>query len=462
MKKFPLVITGGKIVTAEKAFDGDVAIANDKIVAVDTGLADYGAEVIDASGKYLLPGGIDVHTHLSLAYGDITSSDDFASGTIAAACGGTTAIIDYTAHTKGQSIYEAAAIRRSQAEGQAVIDYGLHVVVTDVNDHVVAEIPHMIAQGYSSFKMFTAYEAMRVNDEALLVVLNKAKDQGGLVCVHAENHHMINYMVKQLIAAGKVTPKYHGISRPALAEAEAAGRVIKLAKFLDAPIYIVHLSCQQSLVEVALARAEGYPVFAETCPQYLLLSDTCYNQPGFFGAKYVMSPPLRSVEDQLKLWQGLAQGTLQVIATDHCPFNFKGQKDLGQDNFTKIPNGIPGIETRMALIYSNGVGQGKISLTQFAAITATNPAKIFGLYPEKGTIAIGSDADIVVFDPKLEKTITREILNENVDYTPYEGFKVIGFPLMTIARGKVVAKAGKFVGQPGAGRFVKRKAPILI
>lgn len=462
MAKFPLVVTGGEIVTATKVFVGDIAIENGKIAAIDTNLADFGAEVIDASRKYLLPGGIDVHTHLSLACGDIISSDDFVSGTIAAACGGTTTIIDYTAHATGQSLAGAAALRRSQADSLAVIDYGLHIVITDVNDRIMAEIPEMIAQGYPSFKLFTAYDNMRVDDEALMMVLNQTKNHGGLACVHAENHHMINYMVKKLVAAGKIAPQYHGMSRPVLAEAEAVGRVIKLAAFLDAPIYIVHLSCRESLVEVLRARANGHQVLAETCPQYLLLSDACYNQPGFLGAKYVMSPPLRPAQNQPVLWEGLAQGVLQVVATDHCPFNFKGQKDLGQDIFTRIPNGIPGIETRMALIYSSGVKQGRISLNQFAAVTATYPAKIFGLYPQKGTIAIGSDADIVIFDPKLEKTITQEILNENVDYTPYEGFKVTGYPVMTIARGQIIAKDGKFTGQPGAGRFLKRKAPVFI
>lgn len=460
MSYFDLVIKEGTIVTSAESFKADLAVKDGKIAAIGLSLAQYGRKVIEAKGKYLFPGGIDVHTHLAMPCGDLVTSDDFSSGTIAAACGGTTTIIDFANQTKGRPLAETAESWHKKAEGKAVIDYSFHITICDMNDRTLREMPVMIDRGYSSFKLFTTYDALRVNDYDLMKALEQAATHGGLVCVHAENHYIIDYLVKQFQTARKGEPKYHALSRPPLAEGEATGRVIKLARLVKAPLYIVHLSCQEALWEVVRAREDGFPVMAETCPQYLLLSSQSYEEPDFQGAKYVMSPPLRNPENQPVLWNGLARGKIQVVATDHCPFNFKGQKDLGRDCFSKIPNGAPGIEARMALLYSFGVAQGKLSLQKFVEITATNPAKIFGLYPEKGTLAIGSDADMVLFDPALERVISKEILHENVDYTPYEGFKVKGFPVTTIAGGEVIVENGRFIGRPGTGKFLKRKHPV--
>ena len=459
---YELLIKGGTIVTATDTYVADVAVKDGKIVLIGSGLAGDAATVIDAGGKYVLPGGIDVHTHLDMPFGGTVSSDDFETGTKAAAHGGTTTVVDFAIQGKGQTLTETAAAWQRKAEGRAVIDYGLHLAVTDATDSVLEEMAVMIAQGYSSFKLFMTYDGMRVNDDVLMKALIKTKEHGGLVCVHAENYYVIDYLVKKFLSEGKTDPPYHARSRPVLAEAEATGRAVKLAKLVNAPLYIVHLSCQEALAEVEQARGAGYPIMAETCPQYLLLSEDNYQEPDFQGAKYVMSPPLRPRSNQSVLWQALAQGKLQVVATDHCPFFFKGQKEMGRESFAKIPNGAPGIEARLVLMHEYGTGQGKFSIQKFVEITATNPAKIFGLYPEKGTIAIGSDADVVIFDPKEERTITKDMLHENVDYTPYQGFKVKGFPITTIANGQIVVDHGHFMGRPGAGRFIKRKTPIII
>ena len=462
MKKFDLVIKDGIIVTAADVFNGDIAIKGGKISAIGENLAQYGTEILNADGKYLFPGGIDVHTHLDMPLGATVTQDDFATGTIAAACGGTTTIIDFAIQGKGQTLAATAQIWREKAAGKAVVDYGFHIAITDMNEDILAEMPAMIAKGYPSFKLFMTYDGLRVNDDVLLKALLQTKAHGGLVCVHAENYYIIDYLVKEFAATGKAEPKYHALSRPPLAEGEATGRAVKLARLAEAPLYIVHLSCREALAEVARAREEGFPVMAETCPQYLLLSYDNYEEPGFEGAKYVMSPPLRPRDNQPVLWDGLISGKLQAVATDHCPFNFKGQKEMGRKFFGKIPNGAPGIESRMALLYSEGVGRGKITLQKFVEITATNPAKIFGLYPQKGDLAVGSDADIIIFDPELKVTIGRSVLHENVDYTPYEGFKVKGFPVATIARGKVIVERGQFLGRPGSGCFLERKSPVVL
>lgn len=462
MPELDLLIKGGTIVTASDSYVADVAVKDGKVVLIGQGLNLPARATVDAGGKYLFPGGVDVHTHLDMPFGGTVSQDDFATGTIAAACGGTTTIVDFAIQGKGQTLAETAQNWQEKATGKAVIDYGFHIAITDMNEDILAEIPSMIAKGYPSFKLFMTYDGLRVNDDVLLKALLQTKAHGGLVCVHAENYYIIDYLVKEFAATGKVEPKYHALSRPPLAEGEATGRAVKLARLAEAPLYIVHLSCREALAEVARAREEGFPVMAETCPQYLLLSYDNYEEPGFEGAKYVMSPPLRPRDNQPVLWDGLGSGKLQAVATDHCPFNFKGQKEMGREFFGKIPNGAPGIESRMALLYSEGVGRGKITLQKFVEITATNPAKIFGLYPQKGDLAVGSDADIIIFDPEMEVTIGKSILHENVDYTPYEGFKVKGFPVATIARGKVIVEKGQFLGQPGSGCFLERKSPVVL
>lgn len=462
MKEFDLLIKGGRLVTASDSYLADIAIADGKICLIGENLTYSAKTVVDAAGKYVLPGGIDVHTHMDMPFGGTVASDDFASGTIAAACGGTTTIVDFAIQPKGATLAETTALWQQKAAGKAVIDYSFHIAITDMNEAIMAEMPQAIADGCSSFKLFMTYDGLRVTDDTLLKALQIAKTHGGLVCVHAENYYVIDHLVKTYLAENKTEPIYHALSRPNLAEAEAVSRAITMADLAAAPLYIVHLSCQESLSLIKAARSSGKAIMAETCPQYLLLDEDRYREPDFNGAKYVMSPPLRTKESQEPLWRGLAQGDLQAVATDHCPFFFKGQKEMGREFFGKIPNGAPGVETRMPLLFGIGVRDGKISLNKLVEITATNPAKIFGMYPQKGTLAVGSDADIVIFDPARECTITKDILHERVDYTPYEGFAVQGYPIMTIAGGQVVAQNGEFVGRNGAGRFIKRAAPILV
>ncbi|MDR3565160.1 MAG: dihydropyrimidinase [Negativicutes bacterium] len=461
MAAYDLLIKGGTIVTAGDVYDGDVAVIDGKIVLIGKNLDVSALQVIDATGKYLLPGGIDVHTHLDMPFGGTVTADDFFTGGAAAACGGTTTVVDFAIQGKDQTLAETIDTWLTKA-GDCPIDYGLHVAVTNMNDAVIAEMPEVIAAGFPSFKLFMTYDGLRVTDDVLMKALLVAKEHGGLVSVHAENYYVIDYYTKEFQKTGKIEPKYHALSRPPLAEGEATARAIRLAKLVEAPLYIVHLSCEESLKEVVRAREEGQPVMAETCPQYLVLSYDNYEEPDFNGAKYVMSPPLRPRENQEPLWQALKKGDLQVVATDHCSFNFKGQKELGREFFGKIPNGAPGIETRMPVLYSKGVGENRFDLQRFVALTATNPAKIFGLYPQKGTIAVGSDADIVVFDPTAKRTISKEILHENVDYTPYEGISVTGYPVATVARGTIIAQGGKFTGKAGDGRLIRRKKPQII
>ncbi|KGI39652.1 dihydropyrimidinase [Clostridium tetani] len=455
MQNFDTIIKNGTIVTASDTYKGDIGIKDGKLVQIGLDLEDSGKKIIDAGDKYIFPGGIDPHTHMDMPFGGTFSSDDFLTGTKAAACGGTTTIVDFAVQPKGKTLKETTKIWREKADNKACIDYGIHIAITDMNDEILEEMEEVIKEGYSSFKLFMTYEGMRVEDDTLMRALMKARDKGGVICVHAENHYVIDYFIKKLLKEGKTKPKYHAISRPELCEGEAAGRAIKLAEICGAPLYIVHNSCEASVSEVERARKLGYPIMGETCPQYLLLSYENYEEEGFNGAKYVMSPPLRDKKNWEHIWKALSKDTLQVVATDHCPF-FMEQKRMGIDSFNKIPNGAPGVELRMSLMYTYGVLEDRISLQRFVEVTSTNAAKIFGMYPQKGTIAVGSDADLIIFDPNKEIEIKEENLNENVDYTPYEGFKLKGYPVMTLLRGEVIAKNGKFVGQKGVGKFVKR------
>ncbi|AVP54314.1 dihydropyrimidinase [Clostridium tetani] len=455
MQNFDTIIKNGTIVTASDTYKGDIGIKDGKVVQIGLDLEDSGKKIIDAGDKYIFPGGIDPHTHMDMPFGGTFSSDDFLTGTKAAACGGTTTIVDFAVQPKGKTLKETTKIWREKADNKACIDYGIHIAITDMNDEILEEMEEVIKEGYSSFKLFMTYEGMRVEDDTLMRALMKARDKGGVICVHAENHYVIDYFIKKLLKEGKTEPKYHAISRPELCEGEAAGRAIKLAEICGAPLYIVHNSCEASVSEIERARKLGYPIMGETCPQYLLLSYENYEEEGFNGAKYVMSPPLRDKKNWEHIWKALSKDTLQVVATDHCPF-FMEQKRMGIDSFNKIPNGAPGVELRMSLMYTYGVLEDRISLQRFVEVTSTNAAKIFGMYPQKGTIAVGSDADLIIFDPNKEIEIKEENLNENVDYTPYEGFKLKGYPVMTLLRGEVIAKNGKFVGQKGVGKFVKR------
>ncbi|MGI8783484.1 MAG: dihydropyrimidinase [Acidobacteriota bacterium] len=454
------LIQHGTVVTATDQYRGDVLIEGERISIVGTSLdpSIYNPDqIVDAAGKYVLPGGIDVHTHLDMPFGGSTSADDFLSGTTAAAHGGTTSVVDFAIQYKGQTLRQAYETWMGKAEGRAVIDYGFHMIITDLNPNVEKEMDQMVAEGVTSFKLFMAYPGVFMLDDASIFrALLRTRENGGTICMHAENGGVIDVLVQRALAEGKRAPKYHALTRPARAEAEATHRAIALAEIAGVPIYIVHLSAAEALEMVTEARDRGLPAYAETCPQYLFLSYDNYEEPGFDGAKYVMSPPLRPREMQQHLWRGLAFDDLQVISTDHCPFCMKEQKEIGRDDFSKIPNGAPGIETRMSLVFDGGVRAGRISLNRFVQLTATAPAKIFGLFPRKGTIAPGSDADLIVFDPEREVTLRHKDLHMKVDYNPYEGRRVQGATDVVFSRGELIVDNGKFVGRAGRGNFIRR------
>lgn len=461
MFTYDLLIKNGKIVTSGDCYIADIGIKNGKIKDISDEIAlDKAKKVFDASGKVVMPGGIDVHTHLDMPFGGTYSSDNFETGTKAAAIGGTTSIIDYAVQPKDKTLNETIDIWNEKAKGKAVIDYGFHLAVTKLNDTTREELPKLLKNGFPSFKVFMVYDGMRLRDGELMEILKIAKDNDGLVCVHAENYDSINYRIEGLLAEGKTEPIYHAVSRPQKCEAEATNRAVKLAEMLDAPIYIVHVSNGEASDIITNSRKQGFKTMGETCPQYLLLSIDNYREEDFNGAKYVMSPPLRESFNQELLWDDLRLGGLQSIATDHCPF-FMDQKRMGENDFTKIPNGAPGIEARMALIHHFGVNGGHISMERFVELTSSNPAKIFGMYPQKGTIAVNSDADIVIFDTDKEVTISIDNLHEEVDYTPYEGFKVKGYPIATFSRGELIAENGEYLGDEGRGLLLKRGKPEI-
>src|SRR5262244_2147238 len=454
------LVENGNIVTAVDSYVADILIDGETITMIGKDLSTVVGSVdktIDATGKLVIPGGVDPHTHMDLPFGGTSSSDDFETGTRAAAFGGTTTIIDFAVQYKGQALNEALDAWFAKAEGKATADYAFHMICTDLPDDRLPELKAMISQGVTSFKLFMAYPGVfLVDDGTIFKAMTVAGENGGLICMHAENGVVIDVLVKRAIAEGRTAPKYHALTRPTIAEAEGVHRAIAIARMANSPVYIVHLSCYDALKEVQAARDFGLPAFAETCPQYLFLDYSYYEQEGFEGAKYVMTPPLRDKSNQEQLWKGLRGNDLQVISTDHCPFCFKEQKELGRNDFSKIPNGGPGVEHRMSLIYDGGVVQNRITLNRFVEITSTSAAKIFGLFPRKGTIAVGSDADIVIFDPNEEMTISAKTHHMNVDYSCYEGWKVRGVTKTVLSRGKVVIEDGKYVGSPGDGRFLKR------
>jgi dihydropyrimidinase len=453
------VIRGGTIVTASDTTQGDVGILGDKIVAIASELnVENAARVIDASGRYVMPGGIDVHTHLDMPFGGTKSADDFESGTIAAAHGGTTTLIDFAIQYKGQTLRHAFDTWMAKADRKAAIDYAFHCIITELGDAHVEEMGALVREGVPSFKLFMAYPGVFMLDDASIFrAMLAAAKYGGMICMHAENGGAIDVIVQRALAEGKRAPKYHALTRPTTAEAEATSRAIALAEMAGAPVYIVHLSCNDALEKVREARDRGLAAYAETCPQYLYLSLENMDAPGFEGAKYVFTPPLREKWNQEKLWQGLAKDTLQVVSTDHCPFCFKEQKELGRDDFTKIPNGGPGIENRMSLVFSGGVNGGRFSVNRFVQLVSTAPAKLFGLYPRKGTIAVGSDADIVVFDPNEEMVISAATHHMRVDYSMFEGLRVKGVAKVVLSRGRVIIEHGEFKGRAGSGEFIKRR-----
>ncbi len=452
-----LLIKNGRIITATDDYTADIFVEDETITLIGRNLNVQADRKIDATGKYVIPGGIDVHTHLDMPFGGTTSSDDFETGTIAAAYGGTTSIIDFAIQFRGQTMRAALDNWFAKADGKAAIDYSFHMIVTELPDSAIPDMDAMVREGVTSFKLFMAYPGVfMVDDATIFKALLRTRENGALVCMHAENGGAIDVLVKKALAEGKTEPKYHALTRPTRAEGEATGRCMALAEMAGVPIYIVHLSCADALAEVKEARERGLPAYAETCPQYLFLSYEDYERPDFEGAKYVMSPPLREKWNQEVLWKGLANGHLQVVSTDHCPFCFKEQKELGRGDFSKIPNGAPGIETRLVLLYDGGVLRGRFSLNRFVDLVSTAPAKLFGLFPRKGTIAVGSDADIVVFDPDAEMTISAKTHHMRVDYNPYEGYRVRGLPQIVVSRGRVIVENGAFVGRAGHGRFLKR------
>ena len=453
-----ILIKGGRVVTAADDYVADVYIEGEKVHTIGKDLKVPADEVIDATGKLVIPGGIDPHTHLDMPFGGTTSADDFESGTIAAAFGGTTCLVDFAIQSKGESTLKGLDAWHAKAEGKATVDYGFHMIVTDMPDERLPEMQKLADAGITSYKLFMAYPGvLYVDDGTLYRTFRQAGENKTRICMHAENGIVIDEIIKAAVKDGKLEPKYHSLTRPTRMEAEGVHRAIAIAEVADVPLHIVHLSCADALEQVKLGRMRGVDVQAETCPQYLFLDYSYYEKPNFEGAKWVMTPALREKWNQDVLWQGLRMGHLSLVATDHCPFCFKGQKELGRESFTKIPNGAPGVENRLTLLYQ-GVLKGHYDLNRFVEISSTAAARTFGMFPKKGTVAVGSDADIVVFDPGKRVTIS---VNDpathhmKVDYSAYEGFEVQGYPETVLSRGRVIVEKGKQRTR-GGGCFVKR------
>jgi dihydropyrimidinase len=456
------LIKNGRVITAVDDYAADILIDGEIISIIGKSLDIEVDKIIDASGKLVIPGGIDPHTHMELPFGGTQASDDFFTGTRAAAFGGTTTIIDFAVQYKGESMIAGVDNWHQKAEGKCAIDYGFHLITTDFEDGHAEQMYTLMDEGITSFKLFMAYPGVFLVDDATIFrAMSAAGERGGLICMHAENGIVINEIIKRALEQGRTAPKWHALTRPTIAEAEGVHRAIAIAEMAESPVYIVHLSSADALNKVREARDRGIPAFAETCPQYLFRNLDDYGE-GFDGAKYVMTPPLRERHNNAELWKGLKMDDLQVISTDHCPFCMKEQKELGKDDFSKIPNGAPGVENRMALIYNGGVAENRISLNRFVELTSTAAAKMFGLFPRKGTIAVGSDADIVVFDPNAETTFGVDHEHMNVDYSAYEGWRVKGKVETVIQRGNVVIENGEHLGKAGDGQFLKRGTCVTV
>ncbi len=457
---YDMIIKGGTVATASDIFEADVGIAGGKVTQLGHGLGDA-ERTIDASGLLLMPGGIDAHCHIEqVSSTGIMTADDFYSGSVSAAFGGNTTIVPFAAQHRGQSLRDVVMQARESAGPKFVIDYAFHLIVSDPTEQVLGqELPALIMDGYNSFKVYMTYDMLKINDRQMLDVLALARKHGAMTMIHAENDDVISWITERLLAKGLTTPKYHAVSHNGLAEAEASRRAIDLARLVDATILIVHVSQPEAAQAILDARNRGLSVYGETCPQYLFLTAEDLDRDGIEGAKFCCSPPPRDKAAQEAIWLGLKNGTFQVFSSDHAPYRFddSGKLNAGPNPpFKKIPNGVPGLETRMPLLFSKGVGEGRISLNQFVELTSTNAAKIYGLYPRKGTIAVGADADIAIWDPKWQRTITHDILHDDVGYTPYEGIEVTGWPRIVINRGRVVVEDDELQVERGSGAFLER------
>lgn len=452
-----LILQGGTIVTDVKSYKADVRIENEKIAEIGADLFKEGDEIVPINGCYLVPGGIDTHTHFDLDVGTTITADNFETGTKAAIVGGTTTILDFATQSKGHTLSDGLREWHDKSRGRCYSDYGFHMAITDWNDTTSKEMEDMINEGVTSFKMYMAYkDTLQVDDGIIFKALKRAKELGVLIGFHCENGDIISELINEFKDNNQLSPKYHQLSRPSDLEVEATYRLMKIAKTANAPVYVVHLSSKDALEEVKKARLDGVKVYTETCPQYLLLDDKLYDLDGFESAKYVMSPPLRTKVDNDALWKALEEGDIDAIGTDHCSFNYKGQKDIGINDFSKIPNGGPGVEHRMGLLYTYGVKEGKISMNKFVELTSTKAAKLFGMYPQKGSIEVGSDADIVVIDPEMKNIISAENQTQNTDYTPYEGYEVDCQFRHVFLRGIEVIKEGKLTVEHPTGKYIVR------
>ncbi|MBU3180847.1 dihydropyrimidinase [Clostridium psychrophilum] len=456
-----ILLKGGKVVTAVDNYYADVRLEGEKIVSIGTNIGETDDDIIDVHDCFIIPGGIDTHTHFDLKVGATTTADDFESGTKAAIVGGTTTILDHPTQNKGESLKETLRAEHKRSDGVSYCDYGFHMGITDWSDETSNEMKDMIKEGITSFKMYMAYKGnLQVDDGVIFKALKRSKKLNALICFHCENGDLIDELIAEAEFSGNKSPYYHAMARPVEVEKEAITRLLIIAEIADAPVYIVHLSSKEGLISILDAKKRGVKVFVETCPQYLLLDDSYYGEKeskSFEGAKYVISPPLRKKYDQDALWEGISSGEITTIGSDHCSFNYKGQKEIGFYDFTKIPNGAPGVENRMGLIYTYGVVSGKISLNEMVAITSTNAAKTFGIFPKKGTIAVGSDADIVVWDPNFKSYIIAKEQTQNVDYNPFEGFEQQGRVKYEFLRGNKVISNAELIEKKPIGKYVFRK-----
>ncbi len=460
MPDYDLVVRGGTLATAADVVRADIGVKDGRVVMLGEKLG-RGVREIDAGGKLVLPGGIDSHCHIEQKSSlGVMTADDFFTGTRSAACGGTTTIIPFAAQHRGMSIREVVKDYHAAAGPKAAVDYAFHLIISDPTEQVLGqELPALIRDGYTSFKIYMTYDALKLDDRQTLEVLALARREGALVMVHAENHDIIAWLAERLLAAGLAAPKFHAIAHVKTAEREATHRAISLAELIDVPVLIVHVSAEEAIEQIRWAQSRGLKVYGETCPQYLFLTEDDLDRPGFEGAKFMCSPPPRDKANQEAVWRGLAGGVFQVFSSDHAAYRYndpEGKMKHGSSApFKKVANGVPGLEVRLPLLFSEGVGKGRIELTQFVALAATNAAKLYGIYPQKGTIAIGSDADFAIWDPEREVTISQAMLHDAMDYTPYEGMTVKGWPVTTILRGEPVADGGEFLGSAGKGRFLK-------